>query len=106
MIDGCGVGKRDDVMRKAAVVVHLPVGSIDVGEGRTRAIADEQQLIANSRTVAIEIRNGITIGFAGTERESIVASPARQKVLTAATIDDVITRIADDGIVGVAAGAL
>src|SRR5262245_43287152 len=42
-VDRCRVHERDDIEQLAAVVVHLPVGGVVLGEGRTGAVTDEAQ---------------------------------------------------------------
>src|SRR5262245_47225434 len=42
-IDDGAVHEGDDLVRCAAVEIHLPVGGVDVGEGRARAVTDEMQ---------------------------------------------------------------
>src|SRR5262249_60228670 len=83
----CAVHERDDVVRGAAVVVHLPMRWIDVGESRARAETDEQERVAGGRALSVEVDNGVAIALARTEQEGIVARAARQLVGTAAAVE-------------------
>src|SRR5262245_18877930 len=42
-VDRSAVHEGDDLVRGPGVVVHLPMGGVDVGEGRARTVADELQ---------------------------------------------------------------
>src|SRR5262245_34153119 len=72
LVDRGAVHERDDLVHGAAVVVDLPMRRVDVGEGRTRPVADELERIARGSAVAGEVENQIAIGLADTEREYVV----------------------------------
>src|SRR5262245_46383265 len=52
-VDRRHVVERDDLVRRAAVVVDLPVRGVDVGERRVLAKADELEEVTFLRAVAV-----------------------------------------------------
>ena len=90
--------ERDDVVRGAAVEVDLPVRRVDVGEARTRAVADEAQRIARRRAVAGEVHDGVAVGLPDVEHEGVVAGVAGEDVGSALTVERVVAGIAEDAV--------
>jgi len=66
-IDRRAVQEDDDLMRGAAVVVDLPLRGVVLGEGRARAVSDEQQHIPRRRAVAGEVDDDVAVRFTSLE---------------------------------------
>src|SRR5262245_17334526 len=89
-LDRGAIHEGDDLVRGAAVIVDLPMRSVDVGEGCTRPVADELERIARGGAKATEVENQITIGLADTEREYVVTGVALEDVGARATVECVV----------------
>src|SRR5262245_18014492 len=95
-IDRRAVHERDDVVRGAAVIVHLPMRGIDVSEGRARAVADEHERVAGGCALSGEVDDGVAVALARTEQEHVVARAARELIGADAAVEEVCGVIADE----------
>src|SRR5262249_26999434 len=76
---GCSSVRERDGLRPFAVV-DLPASRLVLGEGRTRAVANEHQRVAGRTGMAVEIDDGIVFGLPSVEHEDVVAGASVQEI--------------------------
>src|SRR3954454_7427887 len=86
-VDRGSVAKRDDLVHGAAVVVHLPMDGIDIGECCAQAVADELKRIPRRGIVAGKIHDHIAGCLSHVEHENVVAGAAHERVNPGAAIE-------------------